>query len=222
VTSTEAEPICILGAGEFGRAFARRCLRYGLETRIATRQAERPDSPIFRDDALRSILHPSAEALAGAGSVFVALPFTAALTLAQRFPGFASGRIVIDATNPLNSSGDGFVVAPETNGAIEIVRRIPYGRLVKAFNTMTSDALLGSSDAAPPGPVFVAADDADAKRVVIQLAESLGLRAVDAGVLVHAREIEGLVLLRNEICRRSGSEHGADRGWFDLKRGPGT
>ena len=39
--------------------------------------------------------------------------------------------------------------------------------------------------------VFVAADDEEAKAQVRRLAESAGLRVLDAGPLAHARQLEG-------------------------------
>jgi predicted dinucleotide-binding enzyme len=49
--------------------------------------------------------------------------------------------------------------------------------------------------AGQPLDVFIAGDDADAKRKVAQLINDAGLRAVDTGPLSRARQIEGMQLL---------------------------
>lgn len=193
-------PVCVLGAGRFGTALALRLMDHGVATRVAARRAG-AGTPEGAGPLLdRGALRPTPEALDGAGVVVLALPFSAALNLAEKFPGFAEGRIVVDATNPLTEEGDGLVLPPHTSGAVEIARRIPYARLVKGFSTCTAD------DLAPDGAGavnLVAGDDERAKRTVLRLSRRIGVEALDAGVLAHCGVLEGMALLREEIRRRN-------------------
>jgi predicted dinucleotide-binding enzyme len=74
---------------------------------------------------------------------------------------------------------------------------------VKAFNTV-----LGSNQAnpRPEVQVHVAGDDAEAKQLVRQLAESLGMTAIDAGGLSAARYLEGMALLNMQINATQGGD----------------
>jgi predicted dinucleotide-binding enzyme len=49
----------------------------------------------------------------------------------------------------------------------------------------------------------VAGDEPEAKAAVLALVADLGLTGLDVGPLVHARLLEGLVLLRHEIAARN-------------------
>ncbi|GGS01155.1 dinucleotide-binding protein [Streptomyces nojiriensis] len=200
--------VCVLGAGRFGTALALRLMDRGVGTRVAARRTDAgtPGRPGPLLD--RGVLRPTLEALDGADIVVLALPFAAALNLADRFPGFAEGRIVVDATNPLTEEGDGIVLPPDTCGAVEIARRIPYARLVKAFSTCTTEDLTSDGTGALN---LVAGDDEQAKQTVLRLSRHLGLAALDAGVLAHCGVLEGMALLREEIRRRNPAAAAARR-----------
>lgn len=67
--------------------------------------------------------------------------------------------------------------------------------VVKAFNTTFAGTLVQGQVAGQPLDVFVAGDDAEARRRVLDLVNSGGLRGIDAGGLERARQLEGLGLL---------------------------
>ena len=60
-----------------------------------------------------------------------------------------------------------------------------------------------------PLDVFVASDDEDAKARSAPLAEDGGLRAVDAGPLAIARQLEGAGYLHMAIQRGLGTSYGS-------------
>ena len=59
--------------------------------------------------------------------------------------------------------------------------------------------------AGQPLDVFIASDDDDAKSVVRRLAEDGGLRAVDAGPLARAHELEALGYLHMALQQTLGT-----------------
>ena len=69
-------------------------------------------------------------------------------------------------------------------------QKAPGAKVVKAFNTTFAGTLVEGEVGGQPLDVFVASDDEDAKARVRELVESGGLRAVDAGPLAHARQLE--------------------------------
>lgn len=103
------------------------------------------------------------------------------------------GKILIDPNN--FEIPEDFNYPPIVKSLAEtLAEQAPGARVVKAFNTIPMEVF----ELAPEPlknynvSVFVAADDAEAKRTVMQLAQEIGFSPVDSGALRYARLIEGL------------------------------
>ncbi|CAM5336075.1 NAD(P)-binding domain-containing protein OS=Streptomyces tendae OX=1932 GN=GUR47_24395 PE=4 SV=1 [Streptomyces tendae] len=98
-----------------------------------------------------------------------------------------AGKVVVDISNPFNSTFDGLAHHEETSIAQEVAKAAPAGTsVVKAFNTVFRHVLeKGRPD------VFIAGDDVPAKATVAAFVESLGLRPLDVGGLKMAHWLEG-------------------------------
>ncbi|HYM83936.1 MAG TPA: F420-dependent NADP oxidoreductase, partial [Candidatus Dormibacteraeota bacterium] len=75
----------------------------------------------------------------------------------------------------------------------DLADRLPGARVVKAFNTTGFENLTTARERRTPVAMFVAADDAEAKRVAMELARQIGFVAEDAGGLSNARALEEMV-----------------------------
>src|SRR5690606_13971654 len=98
-----------------------------------------------------------------------------------------TGKVIIDITNPYSPEPGALVTQAGSSGAQELSKLLPAGTtVVKAFNTLVGQVLArgGSRD------TFVASDDAAAKERVSEFITSLGLRPLDVGGLVMARNLE--------------------------------
>ena len=129
--------------------------------------------------------------------VVLAVPYPAISdVIAQRGESLA-GKIVVDITNPLNfETFDSLVVPAESSAAAEIAAALPQSLVLKAFNT-TFAATLSSGTVGPLiTTVLIAGDDSDAKSTLAGIVTSGGLKAIDAGALVRARELEALGFLQ--------------------------
>ena len=130
--------------------------------------------------------------------VILAVPYPAvAEVLAQRGDQLA-GKVVVDITNPLNfETFDSLTVAADASAAAEIAAALPQSRVLKAFNTNFAATLAsGTVDGPQPTTVLIAGDDADAKSLLGGIVTAGGLRAIDAGPLRRARELEALGFLQ--------------------------
>jgi 8-hydroxy-5-deazaflavin:NADPH oxidoreductase len=87
-------------------------------------------------------------------------------------------------------------VAADWSAAAELAAALPDSKVVKAFNTNFAATLAAGTVGDQPTTVVLAGDDADAKRVVSDLVTGAGLRALDAGTLRRARELEALGFLQ--------------------------
>ena len=129
--------------------------------------------------------------------VVLAVPYPAIADIVAERADELAGRVVVDITNPLNfETFDSLSVAADGSATAEVASALPRSRVVKAFNT-TFAATLASGTAGPvPTTVLVAGDDADAKTLLAEVVTSGGLRAIDAGGLRRARELEALGFLQ--------------------------
>ena len=128
--------------------------------------------------------------------IVLAVPYEAVPSVAERYASELAGKVVVDITNPVDwETFDGLVIPPDSSAAEEISGLFPGAAVVKAFNTTFAGTLVEGGVAGEPLDVFVAADDEEAKRTVLDLVATGGLRGIDAGPLRRARELERLGFL---------------------------
>jgi predicted dinucleotide-binding enzyme len=106
---------------------------------------------------------------------------------------------VVDITNPVDPQTYAPLRVEAGSAAEEIAQKAPGAKVVKAFNTTFAGSLVDGEVAGQPLDVFVASDDDEAKAKVRELADSGGLRVLDAGPLAHARQLEGAGYLHMAI-----------------------
>lgn len=109
--------------------------------------------------------------------------------------GDLSGKILIDATNPLLPDLSGLALGTTTSGAEQVAGWARGATVVKAFNTIGNNIMANTSFGADRPALFYCGDDAAAKQTVKQLAEEIGFEALDAGPLQQARLQEPFALL---------------------------
>lgn len=128
--------------------------------------------------------------------VVLALWYGTNLEVAKQLSEKLKGKTVVDIANPMNSTYDGLVTAPDSSSAEDVAKAVgPKTKVVKAFNTTYASTLFSGQVGGEPLDVFIASDDEEAKNKVTQLVKDAGLRPVDAGPLSRARQIEGMQLL---------------------------
>jgi hypothetical protein len=169
--------VSIIGTGNMGQAIAGLVSRSGNTVEL-----------IGHSDADKPVT----------GDVVVLAVYYAAVAdvLAERGDQLA-GKVVVDITNPVNvETFDSLVVPADGSAAAEIAKALPQSRVVKAFNTNFAATLASGTVGDHPTTVLIAGDDADAKSLLAGIVAAGGLRAIDAGSLRRARELEALGFLQ--------------------------
>jgi 8-hydroxy-5-deazaflavin:NADPH oxidoreductase len=129
--------------------------------------------------------------------VVLAVPYPAIADVLGTRADSLAGKVVVDITNPLDfATFDSLTVAPDGSAAAEIAAALPQSRVLKAFNTNFAGTLAAGSVGPLPTAVLIAGDDAAAKALLAGIVTAGGLRAVDAGSLRRARELEALGFLQ--------------------------
>lgn len=188
----------VIGSGVVGQTLAEGFVEHGYETMIGTREpkklaewhAAHPHVQIgslsetagFADVVVLAVKGTgSAEALRGAGAAQL------------------SGKVVIDATNPIAD-------APPVNGVLQfftdmneslmelLQREFPDAHLVKAFNSVGSPYFVNPQLALRP-TMFICGNDEAAKKTVTEILDRFGWEAADMGMVEAARAIEPLCML---------------------------
>ena len=190
----------IFGAGNMGRAIGTRFAAGGHSVTFVDpnpEEAQRVAREVQSAARKGATVATAGPAEVELGDVVVlAVWYGANLNLVKELGPRLAGKVVVDIANPLNATFDGLATAPDSSSAEDVARIAPAGaRGVKAFNTTFAGTLVSGQVADTPLDVFIAGDDAEAKAKVSRLVTDGGLRAIDAGPLRRAREIEGMQLL---------------------------
>ncbi len=129
--------------------------------------------------------------------VVLAVPYAAVTDVIAAAGEGLAGKVVVDITNPVNfETFDGLTVAADGSAAAEIAAALPDTKVLKAFNTNFAATLASGTVGDLPTTVLIAGDDADAKSLLAGIVTSGGLKAIDAGSLARARELEALGFLQ--------------------------
>jgi 8-hydroxy-5-deazaflavin:NADPH oxidoreductase len=195
--------ITIIGTGNMGRGIATRALAGGHSVTLLgtdTAKAQALADELSGDVRAGQVGDP----LTG-DVVVLALWYAAVDDVLGRYHDQLEGKVLVDITNPIDVEAFEPLTLEAGSAAQEIAAKAPGASVVKAFNTTFAGTLVEGKVAAQPLDVFVASDDQDATRTVSRFVEDGGLRAVDAGPLARARELEALGYLHMTLQQPLGT-----------------
>ena len=172
--------VSIIGAGKMGQAIASVVTKGGNTVELLGK-----DDPATGD------------------IVVLAVPHAAIPGILQQRSESLYDKIVVDISNPLNfETFDSLNVPADSSATAEIAAAMPGSHVLKAFNT-TFAATLASGTVGPlTTAVLIAGDHAGGKSLLADVVTAGGLRAIDAGSLRRARELEAIGFLQLTLAAR--------------------
>lgn len=183
--------VTIIGAGNMGSAIAAVAAAGGNTVQVLARDAEK--AAAVNAQATAGVV---GDAITG-DIVVLALPYGAVAPVLETYAGQLDGKVLVDLTNPLDfSTFDSLVVPVGSSSAAEIAAAVPGASVLKAFNTNFAATLATGAVGSEKTTVLIAGDDADAKAALAAVVEGGDLKAVDAGSLQRAHELEALGFLQ--------------------------
>jgi hypothetical protein len=201
------------GTGEEGMGLAYRFALAGHECIIGSRSLEKAQAAVVelreKDRKLPLSGAANADAADRAEVIMITTPYAAqAATLPPLAPS-ANGKLIVSTVVPMSfDAGRATLLAvPEGSAAEQAQALLPDATVVAAFQNLSARKLLkgGSLEA----DVVVCADEADARRRVMRLAEEIdGVRAVDGGGLANAKLVEGITVLLVSVNRAYKTQAG--------------
>ncbi|RUR03323.1 NADPH-dependent F420 reductase [Labedella endophytica] len=181
----------IIGTGNMARAIAGVVSAGGADVQVLAHGDLAAVAPI---DGVRIEAHGTA--LSG-DIVVLAVPYGAIDDIVATYGGQLAGKTVVDITNPVDfATFDSLAVPAGSSAAAEIATKLPASSILKAFNTNFAATLATKSVDSLTTTVLVAGDDADAKTALVAAVEAGGVRAIDAGSLKRAIELEAVGFLQ--------------------------
>lgn len=194
------------GTGEEGMGLAYRFALAGHRCIIGSRAVEKAQAAVDelreKGAALPIEGATNADAAAAAEIVVVTTPYSAQAATLPPLAGAAAGKVVVSTVVPMVFAGGraSLESVPEGSAAEQQQALLPRSTVVAAFQNLGARKLLrgGAMDA----DVVVCADDADAKRQIIELAAKIeGVRGVDGGPLANSSLVEGITVLLVAVNR---------------------
>ena len=192
--------IGVIGSGGVGRALATGFLSRGDEVMLAARDPKKPALVEWAAKAKspKARTGTFAEAAAFGEIIVLATSWSGtepALRLAG--PDQMAGKIVIDVTNPLDTSGGGprLAVGHADSGGEQVQRWLPKAKVVKAFNIINAALMVRPKFAGGPPDMFIAGNEDAAKKVVTQICTDFGWPVHDIGGIEASRMLESLAML---------------------------
>jgi 8-hydroxy-5-deazaflavin:NADPH oxidoreductase len=190
----------VLGSGEVGRRLAAGFRSRGHGVMVGSRD---PDKPELREwlsaDGTGTEVGTFAQAAAhGELLVLAVLGDAAEQAIAAAGPDNFSGKVVIDAMNPLDFSA-GFPpklsISGEDSLGERVQRALPDAKVVKAFNTIGNPYFVDPVFREGQPTMLIAGEDRDAKRTVGDVLADFGWPdPVDIGGIEGSRELEAICI----------------------------
>jgi 8-hydroxy-5-deazaflavin:NADPH oxidoreductase len=205
----------VLGSGEVGRRLAEGFRSRGHDVMIGSRDPAKPDLSEWLSDRGAGIEAGTFAETAAHGDLIVlaVLGDAAEEAIAAAGAGNFTGKVVIDAMNPLDFSG-GFPpklsICGEDSLGERVQRALPDAKVVKAFNTIGNPYFVDPGFADGQPTMLIAGDDEAAKRTVADVLADFGWSdTIDIGGIEGSRELEAICIVWVKIGGARGAwDHG--------------
>jgi 8-hydroxy-5-deazaflavin:NADPH oxidoreductase len=205
----------VLGSGDVGRRLAGGFRSRGHDVMIGSRDIGKPELREWLAGDGAGIEAGTFAQTAAHGELLVlaVLGNAAQEAIGDAGPENFSGKVVIDAMNPLDFSG-GFPpklsISGEDSLGERVQRMLPDAKVVKAFNTIGNPYFVDPSFSEGQPTMLIAGDDEGAKRTVGDVLADFGWSdVVDIGGIAGSRELEAICIAWVKIGGTRGAwDHG--------------
>ncbi len=192
--------VAVLGSGMVGQVLADGFLKYGHDVVRGSRDPGKLADWKAKAGA-RASTATFADAARAGEIVVLAVKGTAAEEAVKLAGADAlSGKLVIDATNPIADAPPvkgilQFFTGPNESLMERLQKRAPGARFVKAFSCVGNGRMVNPDFGGTRPTMFIAGDDAAAKAEVTRILDQFGWDSEDVGGVEGARAIEPLCIL---------------------------
>ena len=190
----------ILGSGEVGQVLGAAFATLGHDVKLASREPSSPKIQAWLDKVGAKGSSGTFDEVAKFGELLVLVTAWSGTESAIQLagPDNAAGKVVIDATNPLDfTSGvpPKLAVGHSDSAGERVQRWLPKALVVKAFNMVGNMHFFRPQFPGGPPTMFYAGNDAGAKTKVAGILADFGWESIDVGGIENARYLEPLAMV---------------------------
>jgi len=186
------------GTGSFGKALARRLAEAGYDVVIGSRDADRAAAAA---QELGVEGATNADACRNVELVVLATKAEAALETARELRGAIGETPVLSVAAELTFGPNGVAPTADARSLAVRLQDVLDGPVIAGLHSLAARNLGG--DEPPEEDALLCGDDADAKALVVELAERITSgHAIDCGPLASARALEGLTAVIVNVNKR--------------------
>jgi predicted dinucleotide-binding enzyme len=187
--------IGVIGSGRIGSTIGGLWVKAGHEVMFSDRdpeQVKRAIEALGPELRARARAGSVSEAAAFGDAILVAVPYAALPAIQEQVGGQLKGKVVVDPNNPVPSrDGELGAQAREKGAGISTAALLPGARIVRAFNSWGYGVMAREANRpAPRMAIPIAADDAAALKVGMQLVADAGFDPVAAGSLAASKAFD--------------------------------
>lgn len=202
MADTSKPTIAILGGtGDLGSGLAKCWSAAGYTVVIGSRSAEKAQA-FAAELGGKASGQSNVDAAKAADIVVLAVPFGSHESSLREIKDVVQGKILVDAAVPLVPPKVSTVQLPAEGSAAQIAQNLLGDgvRVVSAFHNVGATKLHGGGRA--DCDVLVFGNDKGARQIVIELADIVGTRGIDGGVLANSAAAEALTSVLIGINRK--------------------
>ena len=190
----------ILGTGDVGRALGRGFITIGHQVKLGSRSAANDKALAWAKDTGSNASTGTFADAASFGELIVlaTLGLANESALKSAGPEKLHGKVVIDATNPLDFSAGmppKLAVSGNDSAGERVQRLLPDAHVVKAFNTVGNPFMFRPDFPGGPPDMFIAGNSDDAKQKVSGILRDFGWGVVDVGGIDSSRYLEAMCMV---------------------------
>jgi predicted dinucleotide-binding enzyme len=201
--------IGILGTGDVGRALGNGFAALGHEVKMGSRDASNPKIKDWMGKAGAHTSGGTFDQAAAFGEIVVLATGWSGTENALRLagPSNVTGKVLIDATNPLDfaTSPPRLALGHTDSGGEQVQRWVPGAHVVKAFNIVGNAHMFRPDFPGGPPHMFICGNAERAKTTVSTLLNEFGWDVIDLGGIEHSRFLEPLAMVWIVHGFKSGS-----------------
>ncbi len=195
------------GTGNLGKGLAIRLSRLGYEVIVGSRKLEKAEAKAKEYEEIAGVRITGLENAKAAeicDVVFFTIPWEHAFSTAEQLRDALKDKIVISPLVPMEKRGGVFVYVkpPEGSAAEKLASILRESKIVAAYHTIPAARFADLSEKLN-WDVPMCGDDSEAKKVVAEMTERMGMRPLDAGPLRNSSLIEALTPLIMNIMARN-------------------
>lgn len=192
--------IGVVGSGDVGRVLGSGLAALGHDVKLGTRDPRSEKAQAWVGKSGTHATSGTFEEAATFAEVAILATSWDGTENAVKLAGAAnfSGKVVIDATNPLDFSAGApprLALGHDDSGGEQVQRWLPDARVVKAFNIVGNAHMVKPQFPGGPPDMFICGNDASAKKTVEEICAALGWPVSDLGGIEGARYLEPLAMV---------------------------